>query len=215
MIAARHAIITLPGGRTLMPLADFHADSVAFVCSKDEGGNIVPFGTAFLVGISAGSDIHWPYFVTAKHLIAERADPISMRLRRLDGSLPLDREVSGWKPHPEADVAVAPCEVDLRGLAGSVIQESLFRDRYRRERHEIIRGDLVHFAPVAGRVDGRAMCSHAAHRSHRGPRSREHQAQGSQYAIHGACGTSDRRSLARRIQRFSLLCGTGDDHLHG
>lgn len=109
-----------------MPLGDDYPNSVVFVC-EDRGGRKVPVGSAFLIEHADGGP--WRYVVTARHVV-EHERPTWLRLRRRDGTAPVDVPVPDWVSHPTADVAVAPCDLDASEFQVTFISTEAFADRW-------------------------------------------------------------------------------------
>lgn len=130
-------------------LTDFHTDAVMFVCKEDIDGHREAGGTAFLVSVP-GEDVGvWRYFVTAGHNVEDKK-PTWVRLRQRDGGPPVDLPVPKWKLHPTADVAVAPCDSDLRDFIAEHIREELFVDKWA---YQLSRGDEAVFAGLLAAVE--------------------------------------------------------------
>jgi hypothetical protein len=109
---------------TQMPLGDDYPNSVVFVC-EDRDGRKVPIGTAFLIV----DDGHWRYVVTARHVV-EHGRPTWLRLRRRDGTAPVEVPIPEWVSHPTADVAVTPWDLDASEFQVTFIATEAFADRW-------------------------------------------------------------------------------------
>ena len=90
--------------------------TIAFVCTKDKDGTIIPRGTAFLVGHSDKFKVQM-YAVTAKHVLEQIyfKNPLSKLVLTFNGEEKLEEmeiPVEQWSYHPDeagqnVDVAIA------------------------------------------------------------------------------------------------------------
>jgi hypothetical protein len=136
-----------------MPLADHHTRTVFFVCKEDIDDEKEPNGTAFLVGVpSEVAGFHF-YLVTAKHVI-EDEKPTWVRLRPRGGGPPVDKPVPEWTPHPTADIAVAPCDIERSNFEADYLRSDRFADRWTKMfGTRITHGDLCYFVGLLSAVE--------------------------------------------------------------
>jgi len=104
--------------------------SVAFLMLKDSAGELIPVGSAFVIGAWAGVDRRALYVVTTQHLVQQAGrNTLHLRLRREDNE-PVDvpYEPEHWILHDSADVAIARFAGDT-SLVESISLEQEMADR--------------------------------------------------------------------------------------
>jgi hypothetical protein len=126
-----------------------------FVCAK-RGGEVTPVGTTFQIGVPAERKGAWTYyFVTANHVV-QNGTPRWIRFRRHDGGPPEDREVTGWVPHPTADLAIAPCDLDdTDAYIANYQEEEYFCDKFP-PGVDIMLGERAYFMGLLAEVESMA-----------------------------------------------------------
>jgi len=112
-----------------VPPSEPQQQCVVFVCGKNPDGQIVPVGTAFLIGVPDGLGAWDTFFVTAAHVV-RGGDPRWIRVRRRDGGEPEDKQTDEWFLHPESDVALTPCGFETSGYIANFQEEAFFADKH-------------------------------------------------------------------------------------
>lgn len=139
---------------------------VAFLGIKNDHGIFFPKATGFFVSVPSelNENLHYPYFVTAKHVVVELDKKqkyyISVNNKKNESELIECDKSLKWYDHPQhedsaADVSVLSARINIDSVDVKMIPESMFLDRNSLDDGSIGIGNEVFITGLFNRFSGK------------------------------------------------------------